>query len=422
MDAIEKLRAKGMNDVAAEFMRNRNELIVARRSLLVSHQINEEYRTKLEALTGKEASINEEDQDGKRLVERCAELTRALEALTAQHGELQDKLAQSNRSLMLAMRTAQEEADARARSEQEKAQLKHEFEVAVVQKTALQERIDLLMNASSVESDDAATGSPEATTIEDHDQSADEHTQAARAMIQALEQRIEDQRQALEETAALRSENEALKRQLETLEQQHAARLVHDDNAESERNSTIEQIRRLEAEKDAFAQQANMSRHAMITLQADLERGREALSQAQQAQAQGLSRNAELAETIRQLHVEKNALELRLVESEARLHKTFESESGAPDPQPVNSAIQRSNASPDEDVEAHECARRRALGLLFEETIFRNVLPDATQTQQIRVLLSDTGGRKALFRLIEIEKARMTRKILRSLAEEDAPE
>lgn len=426
MNAIEKLRAKGMNDVAAEFMRNRNELIVARRSLLVSHQINEEYRTKLEALGGKESASEGDGRDENRLIERCAELTQALEALSAQHGEIQDKLAQSNRSLMLAMRTAQEEADARARSEHEKAQLQREIEAQIAQESALQARIEALESALPADvgdvgvvgvAGDAEDAEDEVVPPQEQIKAPEGHEQAARSIIEALELRIEDQRRALEATAVLRSENEALKRQLDELGQQHASLLEKDNHTASERNQTLEHIRDLEAGKAALEQQVSMSMRAMATLQADLDSGRAALSQAQQMQAQGLSRNAELAETIRALNAEKTALQSRALQSEESAQERTLNDVTMPAPEAVYTAA---TGRSDEDHAAYACASRGVLGALLEETIFSNVLPDAIQMQEIQTFLADENGKRALARLIEIEKGKMTRRILGALAEDDA--
>lgn len=417
MDAIEKLRAKGMNDVAAEFMRNRNELIVARRSLLVSHQINEEYRTKLEALGGKESASEGGGRDENRLIERCAELTQALEALSAQHGEIQDKLAQSNRSLMLAMRTAQEEADARARSEHEKAQLQREIEAQIAQESALQARIEALESALPADVGDTEDAEDEVVPPQEQIKAPEGHEQAARSIIEALELRIEDQRRALEATAVLRSENEVLKRQLYELGQQYASLLEQDNHAASERNQTFEHIRDLEAGKAALEQQVSMSMRAMATLQADLDASRAALSQAQQMQAQGLSRNAELAETIRALNAEKTALQSRALQAEESAQERTLNDVTTPAPEAVYTAA---TGRSDEDHAAYACASRSVLGALLEETIFSNVLPDAIQMQEIQAFLADENGKRALARLIEIEKGKMTRRILGALAEDDA--
>lgn len=414
MDAIEKLRAKGMNDVAAEFMRNRNELIVARRSLLVSHQINEEYRTKLEALKGAETAPEGQGRDEHRLIERCAELTQAIEVLGAQRGELEDKLAQANRSLMLAMRTAQEEANARGRAEQEKAQIEQQLETQRSQDAERQAQFEQLSHDERVGDENAPT--------EAHDKIPEDHSEAARVMIETLERRIEDQRQALESASVLQSENDALKRQLEMLGEQHAVLLGQNGHAESERSQTLDRLQRLEEEKSALAQQASMSMHAMTTLQADLEVGRSALSQAQQAQAELLARNAELAETIRALSAEKHALESRLLEAEERFLQGVIKAPSAPASACAQPATQRDGADQDEGHAVHACTNRSALGALLEQTIFKNVLPDAAQMHQIRSFLSDTTGGQAMSFLIEIEKGKLTRRILRALSEEEKPE
>jgi len=403
MDAIEKLRAKGMHDIANEFMRNRNELIVARRSLLVSHQINEEYRKKIELLQTSSTDAERDDateggalgkgavpghQDEHALIERCASLTQALEAARSEGVALKDKFEQSKRSLALAMRTAQEEAAARAQAENEKTRLQEENNARDARESVLRRHAENL---------EAQVARLEAQAPSVHAQDQARGQAPAQELIDTLETRLEMQRDELEALSGVRSENEALKRQIEDLNAAHVRLSALGKVAESAQGQA-EFIRRLENEKKTLEQNAEMVSRAMQTLRSDMDGLRHALSESGREKDLLMSRNAELIEKLRQL--------------EARTGGAL----------PPAQQDEDANARHSEDAHARRQAGVVLMRSILEETVMKERLPDVSQRQALEDSLAaceaqiTPGARDALARLIEIEKGRLTRRILAVLS------
>lgn len=411
MDAIEKLRAKGMHDIANEFMRNRNELIVARRSLLVSHQINEEYRKKIESLQAlpssaeggvdtEEGASGKADREGHHdehaLIERCASLTQALETARSDGVELKDKLEQSKRSLALAMRTAQEEAAARAQAENEKARLQEEIDERDMRESALRRRTEEL-EAQLAQLESQAPPEYAQAHTQAPSQAPSQDRAPVQALIDTLERRLEMQRDEIEALNGVHSENEALKRQIEDLNAAHVRLSALGKVAESAQGQA-EFIRRLENEKKTLEQNAEMVSRAMQTLRSDMDGLRHALSESGREKDLLMSRNAELIEKLRQL--------------EARTGGAL----------PPAQQDEDANARHSEDAHARRQAGVVLMRSILEETVMKERLPDVSQRQALEDSLAaceaqiTPGARDALARLIEIEKGRLTRRILAVLS------
>lgn len=414
MDAIEKLRAKGMHDIANEFMRNRNELIVARRSLLVSHQINEEYRKKIELLQTSSTDAERDDateggalgkgavpghQDEHALIERCASLTQALEAARSEGVALKDKFEQSKRSLALAMRTAQEEAAARAQAENEKTRLQEENNARDARESVLRRHAENL--EAQVARLEAQVARLEAQAPSVHAQDQARGQAPVQELIDTLETRLEMQRDELEALSGVRSENEALKRQIEDLSAAHMRLSALGEVAESAQGEAERMIRQLQDAKQTLEQNADMASRAMQTLRSDMDGLRHELSEAGREKDRLMSRNAELVEKLRQL--------------EARTE-------GSLAPARCN---EDAPATHNEDVLARQQAGVLLMRSILEETLMKERLPDALQRQALEDSIAaceaqmTPGARDALARMIEIEKGRLTRRILAVLSAED---
>ena len=438
MDTVDKLRAKGLHDIASEFMRMRNDLIVARRSLLVSHQINEEYRIKVENLqadssAGEELPGQHGLDDSRNLIEKNALLARQNEEMKVQLAQLNDKLDQTSRSLNLAMRTSQEEASARARLDERIAHLMDERtsiesrmnqlteeNAALLEKisnsaeisdgAALEDQVENLREQVSrldtlyqgalerieeVEAEKSAIEAQllQAESVANVNEAEDEKS----TFIEMLERRIEEQRQKIEALEILHSESELLKRELAEA-RAHGDSLAAELSKRDSPDSELMKLRRaLDDERTAHSEvstRLEISMSSIETLNSDLESARMETRRALDEAGALRERNIMLMERIRDLEQDRPQSEAA---ERKETHGTF-----------------AQNMSPAPPVEQYQ-ANFKVIRRILDQTLFQSRLPDTMQIEDLKNHLSGDGG-LALAHLLELERGRLTRRVLAALA------
>lgn len=444
MDTVDKLRAKGLHEIASEFMRMRNDLIVARRSLLVSHQINEEYRVKLEKIdsidgrfdAGSETHEKDTLIEARGLIEKNVVLARENEEVKVQLAQLQDKLENAVRSLNLAMRTSQEESSARMALDARVAKLIDENASLAARLAQFEENeasycapVDTM--ASTESQDSGINLADQLAALEKHHASVlreledalnekraleekllqaesaghDEENQSASesgasAFIELLEKRIEEQRLKLETLEAVRSENDLIKRQFDEIQARNAVlelEMAQAGNSSDEAESLKVMLEQLKGERSDCVTELELSRATIHTLNADIENARQETQRAIEDMRLLREKNIALMEQIR----------------------TLEQAHPVGDDLPCSPEAEARQMPPhDVMLSERSQASLAVVRRILEQTVFNHRQPDAMQVENLKMHLAGDGS-LALAHLLELERGRLTRRILAALSADD---